>query len=306
MKKLGNKHQVWLEKRKTYLGGTDLGSILGVNSYRSALDVYLDKTSPEVEEEVDNEAMYWGRNLEDVVLKEYAKRTGSNVIPSMSTIHHDKYPFLACNIDGWVSNGFILECKTAGFRSAHLWGEEGTDDIQESYLCQVAFYCAITKAKRADIAVLIGGQDFRIYTYEANEDFQDKLIQAGVNFWQDNVLKKVPPPAMNTTQLAKLYNKSNEKPIDAETDTKEKVLKLKEMKLMKRDLELDIEEAQFEIQDFMREYDVLKDDKGDIIATWKNRAPRRIIDSKKLQKDLPHIYSDYLKAQKPSRAFLIK
>ena len=40
-----NNRQEWLLLRKTYLGGSDLGAVIGVNKYRTALDVYLEKTS---------------------------------------------------------------------------------------------------------------------------------------------------------------------------------------------------------------------------------------------------------------------
>jgi len=63
----------WLLLRKTYLGGSDLGAVIGVNKYKTALDVYLEKTS-EFVEEVNNDATYWGNVLEDVVAQEYSKR----------------------------------------------------------------------------------------------------------------------------------------------------------------------------------------------------------------------------------------
>ena len=40
--------QEWLRERKNYLGGSDLGAIAGLNPYRTALDVYLDKTSDDM------------------------------------------------------------------------------------------------------------------------------------------------------------------------------------------------------------------------------------------------------------------
>ena len=63
----------WLLLRKTYLGGSDLGAVIGVNKYKTALDVYLEKTS-EFVEEVNNDATYWGNVLEGVVAQEYSKR----------------------------------------------------------------------------------------------------------------------------------------------------------------------------------------------------------------------------------------
>ncbi len=33
----------WLKERKTYIGGSDLGAILGINNFRTELDVYFEK-----------------------------------------------------------------------------------------------------------------------------------------------------------------------------------------------------------------------------------------------------------------------
>ena len=58
--------QEWLKERKNYFGGTDLAAIAGLNPYRTALDVYLDKTSDDIREET-NSAMRWGNLLEELV-----------------------------------------------------------------------------------------------------------------------------------------------------------------------------------------------------------------------------------------------
>lgn len=54
----------WLRYRKCGITGTDAGAILGVNPYRSAFQVYCDKNSETIEN-IDNEAMRQGRDLED-------------------------------------------------------------------------------------------------------------------------------------------------------------------------------------------------------------------------------------------------
>lgn len=54
----------WLRYRKCGITGTDAGAILGLNPYRSAFQVYHDKISDTIEN-IDNEAMRQGRDLED-------------------------------------------------------------------------------------------------------------------------------------------------------------------------------------------------------------------------------------------------
>ena len=84
--------QEWLRKRKNYLGGSDLGAICGLSTYRTALDVYLDKTSDDIREET-NAAMRWGNLLEDVVAKEYAEVTGQTIEIEPNTIYHPSMKF---------------------------------------------------------------------------------------------------------------------------------------------------------------------------------------------------------------------
>ena len=68
-----------------------------------------------------------------------------------------------------------------------------SDSIPESYLVQSAWYAAICDVPKVDIAVLIGGQNFKIYTYERNKEFEEKLIKIACNFWYDHVEKRIPP-----------------------------------------------------------------------------------------------------------------
>ena len=220
----------WLRGRKKYIGGSDIAAILGLSNYRSALDVFLDKTC----EDVNNEGSrftHWGTLLEDVIANEYSRVKGLEVEIEDSPIEHPKYPFLAANIDRWVNDkNYVLECKTASAYKAKEWGEEKTDQIPESYLCQVAWYRAITNVNAIDIAVLIGGNDFRIYTYRKNKDFEDKIIQIGHDFWVNNVLKKIPPKPNGDGDISTMYPRSNGKGKTVNAVIEQKVDELKSLK----------------------------------------------------------------------------
>lgn len=298
--------QEWLRERKNYLGGTDLAAIAGLSPYRTALDVYLDKTSDDINEET-NSAMRWGNLLEEAVAEAYSEDTGKMVWKWLQPIKHKEYPFLAANIDRWVGDReYVLECKTAGFNKGKEWGDSGTDQIPESYLIQVAYYASICDVPKVDIAVLIGGQDFRIYTYNRNKELEEKLIKIACNFWYNHVEKRIPPKCVNTRDTFNLFPQSNYQEIVAEDNIIQKWEELKAAKAEESRIADTIEKLKTDIQEFMRDYDVLMDVNGNVIATWKNIAPRSFVNANKLKEMFKDAYEQCLNTGKQSRMFLIK
>ena len=300
--------QEWLRERKNYIGGSDLGAICGLNPYRTALDVYLDKTSDDITEET-SPAMRWGNLLEDVIAEEYGRISSCRIEQPSQPIIHSKYKFLGANIDRWVISSdlpYILECKTAGFTKSKEWGEQGTDQIPESYLIQVAYYASICNVPKVDIAVLIGGQDFRIYTYKRNKELEEKLIKIACNFWYNHIEKRIPPKCVNTRDTFNLFPQSNYHEIVAEDNIIEKLEELKMAKLAEEQIQETIEKLKVEIQEFMRDYDLLIDNQGNVIATWKNTAPRSFFDLKRFKEEAKELYLKYTNYTKQSRVFLIK
>lgn len=301
-----NNREEWLEARKTYLGGSDLGAIISVNKYKTALDVYLEKTSENFEE-TNNDATYWGNVLEDVVAQEYSKRVNLPVEVETKLLRHPEHEFLGANIDRWVGNKeYVLECKTAGYMMSKEWGDEGTDQLPESYLVQSAWYAAICDVPKVDIAVLIGGQDFRIYTYQRNKEFEDKLIKIACNFWYNHVQKRIPPKCSSLADTFNLFPVGNHKELTASETIAQKVYELKTLREQESNLQKAIDKIKVDIQEFMRDYDVLLDNNGCVVATWKNTAPRSFFDAKRLKQECQDIYSKYIDYTKGSRMFLIK
>jgi putative phage-type endonuclease len=300
----------WLKERKTYIGGSDLGSILGINNFRTELDVYFEKTSDGIAEDATSEAAYWGIVLEDVVAGEYAKRTGFKIEKPSGLIRHKQYPFTACNLDYWVidnkGNSHILECKTANQMKVTCWGEEGTNQIPESYLYQVAYYAAITGANRVDIAVLIGGQDFRIYRYDKDEIMESKLIRVAKKFWNNHILAGVPPKPRTQEDAAKLYPKANGLEVRADDIVLTKVQVLQDLKAREKTLAEEIKELQLYIKDYMQDGELLIGKEGQCYATWKNTTGRTSVDTKKLKAEYSNIYQECLKTNNSYRIFSLK
>ncbi|MBS5886547.1 MULTISPECIES: YqaJ viral recombinase family protein [Clostridium] len=294
----------WLKERQCGIGGSDVGAILGVSKYKTAFEVYLEKTEPITEVGEQSESAYFGDIFEDVVAKEFEKRTGKKVRRDRKHYKHKEYHFMVANIDRRVvGENAILECKTANQFLANDW--EG-EEIPASYLLQVQHYLFVTEAELGYIAVLIGGQKFIWKQVQRDEELIEMIIEAENEFWK-MVEDKTPPPldgssAAEKYLLEKYSNAEVGKIEELGLEYKDKIKNLFELKYQKDLLDTQIKEIEnqikFELKDaeigFVPGYSV----------SWKNVSSNRV-DSKKLRVEYPDIYKEVLKESK-SRRFSIK
>jgi predicted phage-related endonuclease len=256
----------WHGKRGKGLGGTDIPKIVGLSSWGNALDVYLKKLGLAEEEQIDATAlrrMWWGNYQEEGIAFNYECDYGvkvlrgaaiADVFPGhanvwkhdiehmgrVTTVHqavveHPDYPFIIGTPDALVPAwGRGLEFKTIGFKSQE-WGAQGTDRIPEHYLAQCLWYMGITGLDTWDLVALFSGHTLEVFTIERRKYQQeiDALIEAGVSFWQNNVLKQVPPEIDGTESwsryLAKKFALGNQSivPVKPGTDADTWALRLR-------------------------------------------------------------------------------
>lgn len=213
--------------RSRGIGGSDVAAILGISPWVTPLQLYMTKRG-EIEPQATNKSMHWGNILEAPILEEYSRVTGNKVETVADTIISPNHPFMLANIDGRVTNDLIVEIKTAS-RADH-WGAEGTDEIPDYYLTQVHHYLYVTGAKQCDVAVLIGGSDFRIYHVFADAEMSQMLINTEAKFWQ--MVQNGTPPDIKTTEdwQLRFFSSVQECTIEASEQVLEDVQKLYKIK----------------------------------------------------------------------------
>ncbi len=150
----GMSNEEWLRLRKTGIGGSDAGSICGVNPFGSPMKVYYDKTSSSVEE-LDNEAVRQGHDLEDYVAQRFMEATGLKVRRSNFMYRSTEYPFMIADVDRLVvGEDAGLECKTASAYNTDKWKD---GNIPLHYIMQCYHYMAVTGKRTWYIAAVILG-----------------------------------------------------------------------------------------------------------------------------------------------------
>jgi putative phage-type endonuclease len=291
----------WKEARRGGIGGSDAAVVLGVSPWKTPLELYLEKRGegPEVEE---NEYMRWGNLLEPVIRQRYADVTGMAVAVPDEILKHPKHPFMIANVDGLLPDR-VLEVKTS--RTGQGWGEEGSDEIPQPYLAQVTHYMSVTGRELADVAVLIGGSDFRIFSVELDRELEHMMIEKEQEFWK-MVESETPPEPRSFEDVQKRFGKSSVSAIvQASPVIVDVVRMLKETRDELENLKAHEERLKFQIMKEMGEADTLAHNE-DILATWKLDKPGKRLNQKYLKETFPEQWEESLEDKTPTRRFLLK
>ena len=177
--------------RCKYIGGSDIGAILGLSKFRTPVEVWMEKTGKETKQ-LDSLHLRFGSFAEEFVASEYARSTGIELLHDESIYIHPTHSFMSAHIDRFILGDGggkpptrILECKTANPFARGEWGEPGTDQVPMSYLCQCIWYMAITGIEQCDLAVLFGNSDFRIYEIVRDLELEALVIEKALHIWNE-------------------------------------------------------------------------------------------------------------------------
>ena len=293
----------WLKHRQAGIGGSDASCIAGLNPWKSAIQLYMDKKEKNPQEQ-KSLRMELGNRLEGLVAELFTEATGLKVRNVNGILKNDKYPFALANIDrAIVGEKAFLECKTTNSYALKEW-EEG---VPAHYEIQCLHYMAITGATHCYIAALIGNSDFIWHKIERDQETIDYLMQIEKDFWENNIEKDVVPMPDGSDAyseyLKKKYDKSNGQVIELHLleNGVDKLNRYDEIVTDIKALESEKKLIEQEIQLYMEEFEVAKI--GDRKVTWKSSS-RNTIDSKKLKAEMPDIAQQYMKTS-TSRTFRV-
>lgn len=298
-----------IQARHASIGGSDIGAVLGVNQYRSALDVFNEKTGRVMPADLsDNQRVHFGNVLEDIVAQEYGRRHGVNVRRRNLTTRHSSTPWMTANIDRSVDGERkVLECKTADAWTYKNWGPDGTDQVPDSYLLQCAWYMSVLGYDLADLAVLIGGNDFRTYYFERDHDLEEMVVRKAGEFWFGNVIAGVPPAPTCDRDLATLYARDEGSLVVATPEIAEEMQTIANLKADINRLEKALNGHLFAVKSFMGgSMEVLNEDDGTRLATWKSSKDGETFDKADFKKQMPALYESYCSTKVGARPFLTK
>lgn len=200
-----------IENRRDYIGGSDIGTIMGCNPWKSRYTLWAEKTGLiEPEDISDIESVWWGVHLEDLVAERFTMKTGIKTRKSNFAYSCEEFPFLRGHVDRISVKGKRgLECKTTSSWNKTKY-EEG--EIPPMHWWQCEFYLFITGYQIWDLATKRDNQFF-ISEIKRDDEAIERMLEACQDFWnhvQNGEPVEIDESESTTETLEKMYPESLE------------------------------------------------------------------------------------------------
>jgi len=301
-RKAPKSYKAWLKDRKEHpsIGASQSAAVLGVNPWKSKVDVWDDLVygGDPIE---DNLAMRLGRDLEPILQKLFMEQTGLTVKQDNKIRIHKDYDYLTCNLDGMVIGEKVpVEYKT----SAQPWDGE----IPDHYFVQLQHQMMITESPYIYYASLSLGYNKQliIEKYERDDKFINDMKEELVSFWENNVLKKIPPEPVSLADAKKVFRDVDPDSIQVADESIYYICRnLHNLNGNKQDIDNQIKQAKLELMKTLGSSELLEYN-GTVLATWKLSRNHKYFDRVKFKTDNPDLYEKYMNSRNGVRRFILK
>lgn len=191
--------EAWLKNRTRGIGGSDISAVVGLNPYKSNVDLWMEKTGQTTPEDIsENNYVKYGteaeHHLRELFKLDFPQYSVDYVENNSFT--NSKYPWAVASLDGWLidegGRRGVWECKTTNILQS-TQKENWNQKIPMNYYCQCIFYMEVYEADfcvlKAQLKTLFGGVPYlqtKHYFIERSEvqDDIDYLMQKGSEFWE--------------------------------------------------------------------------------------------------------------------------
>ena len=302
----------WLTVRKAGIGSSDAAAAVGLNPYKSQLELWLEKTNqdgnlPKPDPLDETSPLYWGTLLEPIVAAHYTKRTGHRVRRINAVLQHPDAPWMLANLDREVIGApdvQLLECKTAGMNGARLW----KDGVPEYVQLQVMHQLAVTGKQAADVAVLICGQELQIHRIHRDDTMIRQLMELERQFWHWVETRTAPPADGSDSAdvaLRALYPQDSGQTLDLSGDLVMEavfsdLVSVRQNLTAQTALEAQLKQS---IQQRMGDATKVIFEGGEV--SWKRSKDGSTLDTARLLLDQPELLQRYTLPKPGSRRFLV-
>ena len=302
----------WKKDRSKGVGGSEIGAVLGLNQYKTGYDVWLEKTGRK-QNNVDNVFVRSGKYVETAIAS-LTEDEHENIainkssIPDVLYIHPEKQHLrvtpdrIYWNLNFDRDNKGILECKNT---------LKDIDPEEVDYWEAQIIYAMVILGLNYGMLSWLERGTFPYYKYyemnKENADYAKYMIEEIDHFWNDHVLKDIPPEPKTGMETEQQYQgEEAEKYIVASDEIKEKTERLKEIKQRMKEDEKEEEKLKNDIKPFIKDAEGLTDSAGNKLITWKKTSGSAKFNQKSFKEQYPELFEQFVFKSKGSRRLLIK
>ena len=257
-------------------------------------DYMLGKPRPDL---ADNPFVKAGVWAEEMIGKRFADEMGLKIRFMNKTYVSKDWPLATGHIDAKIQGQNVgLEIKTADKYKTKEWSEhlEPNPTIPIEYRCQINHYLYITGWDYWWVAVLLGGNDFRIFKIERDEKAIQEQVRKLKEFHENHVLTGLAPEARSPDEALYQFPSADleEKSIEASPLFLNMYAEAKQIGEEKKSIKMREEENNKNMMNIMEDATFALDpNSGERIVQWKN-GQRSGLDQKALRKEMPELWHE--------------
>lgn len=198
----------WLQHRRNYIGGSEISCVVGLNPYRTNVELWEEKVGFREPEDISEKEFVKYGTLAEEHLRELFKldfpKYEVGYIENNSVLN-SRYPWAAASLDGILTEKEtgrkgVLEIKTTNIVQS-IQKERWNHQVPSNYYCQVLFYLAVTEFEFVEIKaqlrynydgeIFLNTKHYHIERSEVEEDIE-YLMSKGAEF-MEHVRNKTEP-----------------------------------------------------------------------------------------------------------------
>lgn len=219
LENLDENRDKFLELRKTHIGASDVPTILGLNKFKSPLELWAEKRGTTQNE--DNDRLWYGREAEALIAKLYERRNPGVFTRKCGNVYvHPEIEWLTSSPDYFVHQDHadvaLLECKTTTYQGE--WSEDSAPDYAHA---QLITQMAVMGMQSGICGAIVAGDVSRAYfpKFDFHQELWDQIFPALKKF-HDCMMDDSPPDARggDLEIIQKLFPATFEEEIDLSAD----------------------------------------------------------------------------------------
>ena len=199
----------WLQHRRNYIGGSEISCVVGLNPYRSNVELWEEKVGLREPEDIsDKSFVRYGTEAEEHLRALFALDFPQYQVDYIenNSVLNSRYPWAAASLDGILTEKEtgrkgILEIKTTNILQS-IQKEKWNHQVPSQYYCQTIFYLAMTGFEYIELKaqlkycyneeIFLNTKHYHIERSQVEEDIE-YLMSEGAKFAEYIRNKKEPP-----------------------------------------------------------------------------------------------------------------